>query len=161
MTGDMPREEETGDMDLDAALRELIGRVDPMPPGVGRYAVAAFAFRVSGEDFADLEWDSLTDAGVLTRGPDDGRMLVFGPAGPGGVRVHLGLTRVSGGFEVDGLVEPAGHTEAELLHDGGAVRRPIDSEGRFDADLPPVRSVRLRLRGAVSPPIVTGWVALG
>ncbi|HWS34116.1 MAG TPA: hypothetical protein VN408_15405 [Actinoplanes sp.] len=161
MTGDMPREEETGDMDLDAALRDLIGRVDPMPPRAGEYAIAAFGFRDAGEDFADLEWDSLIDDGVLTRGPDDGRMLVFGPAGPGGVRVHLGMTRVAGGFEVDGLVEPTGHTEAVLLHDGGTVLRPIDGDGRFDADLPSVRSIRLRLRGAVSPPIVTAWVAVG
>jgi hypothetical protein len=160
MTGDMPHGEETDAMDLDAALRALVARVDPMPPAVPTYAVAAFAFRTAGDELAELEWDSLTDTEVLTRGPDDTRMLVFGPAGPAGVRVHLGLTRTAGGLEVDGFVEPAGHTEAELVHDGGAVSRPIDGAGRFDADLPAVRSIRLRLRGASSPPIVTGWVAL-
>jgi hypothetical protein len=164
MTGDEdlpPSEEEADAMNVDAALSALIARVDPLPPEVARYAVAAFAFRSDGEDFADLEWDSLTDAGALTRGPDDVRMLVFGPAGPDGIRVHLGLARTASGFEVDGFVEPAGHTEAELLHDGGAVRRPIDTAGRFYSDLPVVRSIRLRLRGTESAPIVTGWVALG
>ncbi|MBO3743989.1 hypothetical protein [Actinoplanes flavus] len=148
------------DMELDTVLRGLIARADPMPEAVERYALAAFAFRTADEDFADLEWDSLIDAETLTRGPDDTRMLVFGPAGPDGVRIHLGVTRTAGGFELDGSVEPAGHTEAELLHHGGTVRRPIDSAGRFDVDLPAVRSFRVRLRGAATP-VVTGWVAIG
>lgn len=165
MTGDSdgspPREEDTNAMDMDAVLRELVARADPVPPEVERYAVAAFAFRTAGEDFADLEWDSWTDAGALTRGPESARLLVFGPAGPAGTRVHLGLTRTASGFDLDGYVEPAGYHEAEVRYHGGVVRRPIDSTGRFDADLPAVRSIRLRLRGANSAPTVTGWVALG
>ncbi|MEV0897132.1 hypothetical protein [Actinoplanes sp. NPDC049802] len=149
------------DMELDAVLRGLIARADPTPATVERYALAAFAFRTADEDFADLEWDSLTDAEVLTRGPDDTRVLVFGPTGPDGTRIHLGVTRTARGFELDGHVDPAGHTEVELLHHGGAVRRPIDGAGRFDADLPAVRSLRVRLRGAAAAPIVTGWVAIG
>jgi hypothetical protein len=165
MTGDRdglpPRKEDTEAMDLDAALRALIARVDPVPPRVERYAVDAFAFRTADDDFADLQWDSWTEAEALTRGPEGARMLVFGPAGPAGTRVHLGLTRTATGFDLDGYIEPAGHTEAEVFHHGGVIHRPVDSTGRFDADLPAVRSIRLRLRGAASAPTVTGWVALG
>jgi hypothetical protein len=156
-----PREEDTDAMDLDAALSALITRRDPIPPAVGRYAIAAFAFRTADDDFADLEWDSWTDAEALTRGPEGARMLVFGPAGPAGTRVHLGLTRTASGFDLDGFVEPSGHTEAEVHYRGGVRHRPIDRTGRFDVDLPAVRSIRVRLRGAASAPIVTGWVALG
>jgi hypothetical protein len=149
-------------MDLDAVLRRVVSRVDPVPPAVERYARAAFAFRTVDEDFADLEWDSWNDdAGELTRGPEAARMLVFGPAGDTGTRIHLGVTRTPSGLDLDGLVEPSGPTEAEVQFRGGVIRRPVDSGGRFDADLPVVGSIRLRLRGPDSPPTVTGWVALG
>jgi hypothetical protein len=166
MTGDRggppPREEDTDAMDLDAVLREVVSRVDPVPPAVERYAHAAYAFRTADEDFADLEWDSWTDdAEALTRGPDGTRMLVFGPAGEAGTSIHLGLTRTATGLDLDGLVEPPGPGEAEVEFRGGVIRRPVDSGGRFDADLPAVRSIRLRLRGPDSAPTVTGWVALG
>ena len=76
MTGDdEAHEEDTGAMDLDAALRALIARMDPVPPEVERNAVAAFAFREA--DVAELEWDSWSDAEALTRGPAGTRMLVF------------------------------------------------------------------------------------
>lgn len=162
--GPPPRKEDIDAMDLEAALRELIGRVDAVPPEVERYAVAAFAFRTAGEDFAELEWDSWTDAEALVRGPAEARMLIFGPGGPDGprgTRVHLGVTRTPSGFELDGYLEPAGHTEAEVHYHGGVRRRPIDGTGRFDADLPAVRSIRLRLSGGAATPTVTGWVALG
>jgi hypothetical protein len=87
-------------------------------------------------------------------------MMTFGPAGPAGVQLHVGVTRTEWGFELVGRIEPPAPAEVQISYRDGSVRRRADERGHFDADLPMVTSIRFEVRDAASP-IVTGWVPIG
>ena len=64
--------------ELERRLRAVVGHVDPVPPGVGEAARAAFGWRTIDQDLAELLRDSAdeaVEAGV--RGPGGARQLSF------------------------------------------------------------------------------------
>ena len=87
-------------------------------------------------------------------------MLTFGPAGPAGVELHVGVTRGESGFELVGRVEPPGAAKVLIRYRDGEIRRQADERGNFDADIPVVTAIRFEVRGAATP-IVTAWVPIG
>jgi hypothetical protein len=146
-------------MNLDDVLRKVIAQADPVPPEVTRYAREAYALRTLDTELADITWDSWVDEPVTTRGSGS-RLLTFGPVGAQDTQLHVEVVGGETGFEVTGLIEPAGAREIEVIWRGGSVNCPVDEAGRFTADLPNVRSLRLRLRGDGSS-LATGWVPIG
>jgi hypothetical protein len=146
-------------MDLEQLLREAVARVDPIPPGLIRYAAEAQTVGTLDGELADLAWDSWIDRAELTRGTET-RMLTFGPAGPAGTRLHVEVVRGDNGFELTGRVDPPIHRQIRVDYHGGFVDRPVDERGRFAADLPIARAIRFRLHGE-QPPVSTGWVPIG
>lgn len=144
-------------MDLEHVLRDVVARVDPVPPEVSAYALSAYAFRGLDSEIAELEWDSWVDDARLTRRAGDARMLSFGSAG---LELHVGVTRGERGYELTGRIEPPAPVEVLIRYRGGEVRRRADEHGQFDADIPAVSSIRFEWGGPVSP-VVTGWVPIG
>jgi hypothetical protein len=150
-------------MHLEGILRELVARVDPLPPELVRHADEAFALSTLDEELAELVWDSWADAAALTRGPDNIRIIAFETA-PTGVRIDLDVIPGPTGFELTGEVSPPGAGELRVLYRAGTVARRVDDRGRFDADIPSVASIKLWYRpdaATSAVPIVTHWVPIG
>jgi hypothetical protein len=73
---DYPAADDELDAALEAELRELAARLDPVPPRLLRDAVQAYTFRTLDAELAELTFDSLA-AEELVRGPDRPRLLTF------------------------------------------------------------------------------------
>jgi hypothetical protein len=155
--------EESGTMHLEALLREIVARVDPVPAGVVGHADEAFTLSTLDAELAELAWDSWADPAALVRGPDDARILAF-ETGPPAVRIDLDLVPGANGYELTGEVSPPAAGELRVVYHGGAVASRVDARGRFAADLPSsILSMKLWYRADAAtsaPPIVTHWVPI-
>jgi len=130
-----------------------------MPPGLPRYAREAYTLGRLDAELAELTWDSWVDRSALTR--DGGtRLLTFTPAASPATRLHVEVVRGEHGFELAGRVEPPSWSRIRVAYRGGSTERPIDSRGRFTADIPPVASIRFLLPGDELA-LRTGWVPIG
>ena len=150
------------DDELEAELRRLAARREPVPAPLRQAAVDAFSWRDIDAEIAELVYDSLLDAdpASLVRGPADQRLVSFAI---GGMTIDLEVTGVGPGRTVMGQIVPPQRATVDIRHPRDTVTVEADDLGRFRSGPLPSGPASLRLRpppGADGPVIVTDWVAL-
>ena len=148
------------DDELEAELRRLAARREPVPAQLHQAAVDAFSWRDIDAEIAELVYDSLLDAASLVRGPADQRMVSFAV---GGMTIDLEVTSAGPGRTVMGQIVPPQPATVDIRHPQDTVTVEADDLGRFRSGPLPPGPASLRLRppaGAAGPAIVTDWVAL-
>ena len=145
--------------ELEAELRRLAARVDPVPPELLRGAVEAFAWRDIDAELAELVFDSLAelDEAVLVRGSPERRMLSF--AG-GGLTIDVEVTATGPARTVMGQIVPPRRGQVDLRRPGDTVTIEADELGRFRSGPLAPGPLSLRLRTEEGAPVVTDWLGL-
>ncbi|MBE2319188.1 hypothetical protein DVA67_024645 [Solirubrobacter sp. CPCC 204708] len=144
---------------LEARLRAVMGKVDPVPPLVDDAARAAFGWRTIDEDLAELMRDSadeLVEAGV--RGVGEARQLSFeSPAL--GIELEVVATGPRSRRVEGQLLPPAAATVRAERPGGAAVSVQADELGRFVLDGLQAGAMRLHvlLQGAQ---IAVPWTSI-
>ncbi|MEU3660481.1 hypothetical protein AB0E77_12100 [Streptomyces sp. NPDC032940] len=136
---------------LEEELRQAAAILDPVPAGLRRIAVDAYALHDLEARVAELTFDSLTDAVPVRGEGDPPRMLTFRADD---LTVDVEVTP-EGLF---GQVLPPAPARIEVLAGPLAhARLTADDMGRFTGDAPPAGPFALRLRtgGQV---VVTEWL---
>lgn len=143
-------------------LRQLLRRVDPVPPEVVDAARVSIGWRTLEADLADLISDSLlTTADV--RGGEQPRLLSFQA---GDRIVEIEVSALDGRLRILGQLVPVQPARVRVEQPTGAVEVVADQLGRFAIeDLPvgPTRFVCQPLDPAGEPvgtEVVTQWQAL-
>jgi hypothetical protein len=152
------RDEREND-EIEAELRRLAARVDPVPPELLHAATGAFAWRDIDAELAELVFDSLADLdeAALVRGSPERRLLSF--AG-GGLTIDVEVTVTGPARTVMGQVAPPWRGQVELRRSQGTVTIEADELGRFASGPLPPGPLSLRLRTEDGAPVVTDWLAL-
>jgi hypothetical protein len=156
----LDRDEDHADDDLLAELRDVVSRVDPVPPELMALAEASLILRTIDTDLAALSYDSAldTDRLAMVRGAPTARMLTFD--GPG-LTVEVETQTVGRRRRLVGQLVPPQAGQIEVRQAGGGVV-PIgaDDAGSFvtgDVEPGPV-SLRCRITGPTGPVVVdTDW----
>jgi hypothetical protein len=147
-------------------LRELLARIDPMPPQLLDQVRRAFCWRTVDAELAELSFDSLVDrdaALALRAGGDpalEPRMLGFGAVVDGAdLSIDVEVSTTAGRSALIGQLWPAGAAVVEMQASrGGSAEVPADELGRFLIEPVPHGPVRLRVRHAGSV-VQTTWVS--
>lgn len=145
------------EIDLDALeeeLRRAASVMDPVPPGLRRAAVEAFALVDLDAKIAELSFDSLMEGAAVRSEGAEPRMLTFEA---GGLTVDV---EVMGG-ELIGQVLPPQQARVEVLS-GPRTAIPLstDARGRFRCDGLVTGPFALRLTPADGEAVVTGWTTV-
>jgi hypothetical protein len=141
---------EDADDALLAELRSVVGRVDPVPPGMVAAARAGFGWRTIDAELARLTHDSVvdTDRMALVRGVGAPELLTF--EGPGLTVEVETLATAAGGLRLLGQLVPAQAGQVEIRHAGGTTTVDADAMGRFAAEGVRTGPVSLRCRAGAS-----------
>lgn len=157
--------EDTHEDQLLAQLRDLGGRVDPVPAHVLDAARGSLSWRDTDAALAALVTDSATAgpaalAGV--RGGDQPRLLTF-TAGDLTIEVEAAAEDAATVRLVGQLVPPQ-RAQLRVEHAGGGPARPASADelGRFAVAGVPAGPVRLRCEpaGPAGRVVLTAWVVL-
>ena len=147
---------------LEAELRRLAARDDPVPDLVLRAAMDAFSWRDLDSELAELVFDSLLDAdpATLVRSSPGRRLVSFRtPA----VSIDLEVTSTGSGREVMGQITPPERASVQIRHREGQVTLDADELGRFMSAALRPGPISLRLVSAADgerPAVVTDWVSI-
>jgi hypothetical protein len=147
-------------------LRELLARVDPMPPQLLDQVRRSFCWRTVDAELAELSFDSLMDrdAALAVRSGGDTalepRMLGFGAVVDGAdLSIDVEVSTAGGRSALIGQLWPAGATVVEMQEcSGGSTEVPTDELGRFLIEPVPRGPIRLRVRHA-GRVVQTTWVS--
>jgi hypothetical protein len=152
------RDEREND-ELEAELRRLAARVEPVPPELLQAATGAFAWRDIDAELAELVFDSLADLdeAALVRGSPERRLVSF--AG-GGLTIDVEVTLTGPARTVMGQIAPPRRGQVELRRSQGTVTIEADQLGRFASGPLLPGPLSLRLRTEDGAPVVTDWLAL-
>lgn len=150
--GDVPFVDEEFDHDrMEEELRDAAAVLDPVPAGLRRAAVEAYALYDLDARIAELTFDSLVDAVPVRGAVDVPRMLTF----------HSGGLTVDVEVSEDGLLGqlmPPQPASIEVLHGPRAgAALTADDLGRFASPAPPAGPFALRLRTGKDV-VVTEWL---
>ncbi|MFJ6726258.1 hypothetical protein ACIQPQ_15220 [Streptomyces sp. NPDC091281] len=152
--------EDADDLDLDVEfdhgsleeeLRQAAAILDPVPSGLRRLALEAYALHDLDARIAELTFDSLVDAIPVRGAADPPRMLTFHS---GGLTVDVEVTSAG----LIGQLLPPQPASIEVL-DGPRARASLtaDDLGRFSGEAPPSGPFALRLRTG-GETVVTEWM---
>jgi hypothetical protein len=151
------------DDELQAALRGLVARVDPVPEGVREAGRAAFGWRRLDAELAELLDDSAVagEALALTRGPEAAvRSVTFGT---GRRTVDLDIVEDAGMRRLRGQLSPAAPAVVEVQRSDGEIvaSAPSDELGRFRVTVAGEMTIRLRIvpPGGLEP-LETAWIGV-
>jgi hypothetical protein len=149
------------DVRLLAALREVAGSADPVPPAVVQAAKESLTWRSIDAELAELAYDSLLDDALLvgTRADTAPRSLTFEAAD---VVVEIEVVDTGAQRRLLGQLVPPRPADIQVRHSGGMIRVPADEVGRFSAAgvaAGPV-SLRCRVSGHEDAPVETPWVVV-
>jgi hypothetical protein len=141
-----------------ARLREVLDRVDPMPPQLPDAAKALFGLRRLEEELAELVRDSAEEHGRLlaVRGEGDVRLISF-ETGP--VTVELQVTERGELRDLVAQVSGTAVARAEVETSAGRQHVQLD-DSLFTLDGVPAGLLRLRLLTAAGRDLVTSWVRI-
>ena len=150
------------DDELEQELRRLAADAEPVPAGLIRAALDAFAWRDIDAQIAELVYDSLLDAEetMLVRGPADQRMVSFAA---GGMTIDVEVTSAGPGRTIMGQIAPPQRATVDIRYPEDTVTVEADELGRFQSGTLPPGPASLRLRpppGDAGPAIVTDWISL-
>lgn len=148
---------ELHDLDaLEAELRVLVRRLDPVPAAVDEAARAAFGWRSFDVELARLTYDSWDDRALVGIRGHDLRQLTFEAPG---LTVEV---EVGGGPAptLVGQLAPVQGATVELRHRGGVATVIADGLGRFTLERLPSGPMSLRCRRAGAPAVETEWVPI-
>jgi len=152
MTSHKPEDE------LEAELRRLFKRVDPVPPEVTEFAKAALGWRRLDADLAELLADSAleTEAVALARGAETRRSLSFG-GGELAIEVEIGTSDDT--HTLLGQLAPAAVATIEVQDGEAAVLASTESDalGRFKLTFAGNGRFRLRIGRSDGAPVETSW----
>ena len=141
-----------------AELRNMIDRVDPLPPDVLAAAKASFVWRTIDAELAELAADSLDDGLVGVRANGAARLLTFEAPG---VEVEVEVADVGQTRRLTGQLVPPSAASITLQRADGTQETTADDMGRFTFEGVPAATVRLEiLQPGASHPVVTSWVAI-
>jgi len=154
-------EADAADEALFAELKDMIERLDPLPPKLEVAARAAFSWRTIDAELAALTHDTLLDDDRLAvvRSGDTPRLLTFDGEG---LSAEVEATEVGRRRRLAGQLVPPQPCEVEVAHSGGELRVEVDEMGCFLVDdlLPgPVR-LRCRTRAAGGRIFQTPWIVI-
>ena len=167
--GDMS--DDLGDDELEAQLRRLAARDDPVPPLLVEAAIDAFSWRDLDAELAELVFDSLLDAdeASLVRSGSERRMVSFKtPRLTIDVEVSdAGASAAAGnGRSLMGQIVPPQRATVEIRHLAGTATADADELGRFQAGPLQPGPVSLRVRPAIAgaadgrQAVVTDWLSI-
>jgi hypothetical protein len=147
-------------------LRELLARVDPMPPQLLDQVRRAFCWRTVDAELAELSFDSLVDrdAALAVRSGGDTalepRMLGFGAVVDGeDLSIDVEVSTAGARSALIGQLWPAGVAAVEMQEcGGGSTEVPTDELGRFLIEPVPRGPIRLRVQHA-GRVVQTTWVS--
>lgn len=158
MTDRSAQHDAYGDADLLAELRDVVARVDAIPPDLIALAEASFALRTLDVELATLidDFDLDADPVPVMRGAP-ARLLSFEAPS---ITLEIQAVAVGHGRRLLGQVLPPQAGPVEVRHPGGMAPTQADDLGRFavtDIEPGPVR-VRCRIGGRAEPRVVdTDW----
>src|SRR4051812_43068987 len=142
---------------IEDELRALMARLDPVPPGVGEAAKAAFTWRTVDDELAELMRDSAEDALAVRSGGGPRTLSYESPS----LAVELEVTalgdrtrRVAGQ-----LLPPAPAAVAVERGDGTRVATETDELGRFTFEVLPAGPARLRVTVEAST-VALPWTSI-
>jgi hypothetical protein len=144
------------DIALLASLRDLVDRVDPVPPELLDASRSLFGLRRLDEELAELVRDSADDDGLLlaVRGEGDVRLISF-ETGP--VAVELQITERGPVRDLVAQIAGTAVSGAEVETPAGRRQAPVE-HSLFTLDGVPAGLLRLRLVTAAGRELVTSWV---
>jgi hypothetical protein len=142
---------------MNATLRNVIGRADPVPPAVVEAARAAYTWRTVDAEIAELIADStVASAGIRSSTPP--RLLTFEAAG---IEVEVEVAQTGTTRRLAGQVVPVGAAQVTVRWTDGTHDAVADELGRFTVDRIPAGPISLSvLRDGAEHPIVTSWVSI-
>jgi hypothetical protein len=152
---------------LEAELRALAARLEPVPDRLVQAAVDAYAWRTLDADLAELVFDSLDDQeAALVRGGQGERLLSFQAST---LTIEIEVTATGSARRLIGQLVPPQRADVEIRHQDDVLMIATDELGRFIADSLPAGPVSLRCgpaggaaqaAGQVQSPVVTDWVPI-
>ncbi|HVF13399.1 MAG TPA: hypothetical protein VM942_02300 [Acidimicrobiales bacterium] len=135
-------------------LREVVNRIDPVPPETIAAARSSFMWRTIDAELAQLAHDSVLDGELaLTRGVVAPALLTFESSG---LTVEIETLSADDGWTLHGQLVPAQPGLVEIRHPGGVTSVAADDMGRFAADGLQSGPVSLRCRAGESA-VATDW----
>jgi hypothetical protein len=142
-------------------LRDLAGRVDPVPASLVAGAKTSFTWRTIDAELAELAYDSVVDERPLAgvRGAQAARVLTFSAPQ---LTIELEVTPAGELVHIVGQLVPAGPGSLELRHRGGVAAAEADELGRFavaGVSAGPF-SIRCTRKGDESGTVTTDWTTL-
>ena len=152
---------------LEAELRALAARLEPVPDRLVQAAVDAYAWRTVDADLAELVFDSLADQeAALVRGGQGERLLSFQAST---LTIEIEVTATGSARRLIGQLVPPQLADVEIRHRNDVLTIATDELGRFIADSLPAGPVSLRCgpaggapgaAGQIQSPVVTDWVPI-
>jgi hypothetical protein len=144
---------------LVARLRDLAGRMDPVPPAVLDAARAAFAWRTIDAELAALVEDASANEPALAGIRGEGSVMLSFEAAD--LTVDLEVLETPGGRRLVGQLLPMQAGTVEAVTPTGSRSAEADDLGRFVTDDVPGGPVRLRCHLPADGRVVqTDWVTL-
>jgi hypothetical protein len=151
--------DEEYERELEEELRQLAGRLEPVPPGLLTAAQEAFTWRDMDHELAELVSDSLFDAAeaMLVRGSTERRLVTFRA---GDVSIDVEVTRTEKGRSLLGQLTPPRAAVVEIRRRRGSVSIEADELGRFRTGPLHPGPASLCIRSAAPPVVATDWICL-
>ncbi len=154
--------DDPGDNELEAQLRKVAARFEPVPAELMRTAVGAFTWRTIDAELAELVFDSVVgddDDAAVVRGTQQARLLSFRS---GDLSIEVEVTATGAQRSLIGQLIPARPAAIEIRHGGHVAALDADELGRFSAGplhAGPI-SLRCSTEGAAGRHVVTDWVSI-
>jgi hypothetical protein len=153
--------DDPGDNELEARLRMVAARFEPVPAELIRTAVGAFTWRTIDAELAELVFDSVVDDddAAVVRGTQQARLLSFRS---GDLSIEVEVTATGAHRSLIGQLIPARQAAIEIRHGGDVAALDADELGRFSAGplhAGPI-SLRCSTEGAAGRHVVTDWVSI-
>lgn len=139
-------------MELEERLREIAGRLDPVPAELFDEAMRAYALRTLDAELAELtfdSWDELSATRVRGGRP---RLLTF-TAHDLVVELEVADGRLVGRLS-------GGPARIEVQRRDGGTLLHSDALGRFTTGILPPGPLRLRISPREGDPVVTSWIRI-
>ena len=149
--------DEARDLSLLDELRAIVGRADPVPPGLVLAARSAIAWRTMDATIAALTYDSVLDEAVAgVRAADTPRLVTFEA---GDVQIEVQVATLDDGRRLVGQVVPTRAGMIELHARDRTLEAVVDDLGRFTLDAVPAGPVRLQFRPDGGEAVIrTDWL---
>ncbi|HUK68683.1 MAG TPA: hypothetical protein VLW50_08025 [Streptosporangiaceae bacterium] len=153
--------DEPDDNELEAQLRQVAARFDPVPAELIRTAVGAFTWRTIDAELAELVFDSVVDHddAAVVRGTQQARLLSFRSSD---LTIEVEVTATGSQRTLIGQLIPPRQAAIEIRHGDDVATLDADELGRFSAG--PLHAGPISLRcgtdGAAAHRVVTDWVSI-